>query len=653
MISFPSKAIVQVDVPECVIQSPQFVYNYFTSDEGVVLASDSSPYALGDNETLDSLNYFLFNKSNGQQALPRFNTFTVKLSINSTYGSSDITKTKLLPSDIKDIVFEEQISSRISTGLYFQETDAQGFIYSHLSASAVFSGVNLTESSLTESGKVLSEKLNPVTVDEKNQSILDMISNISAEGYELIGPDGGTIETNVLSNISGVRIGSSVSNILLKDIVSNTIEDPFSVFFDEMVATFDVASSRQENARLYSSAGSLSAGDYVFEANPVAVKKLSTNDILKKRSARPVGILIEKSEVSPSGDLKPMNPILIGDLGSRFTTLSKNFIDPQVRYGYTYIYKPRLVYAVQIEGVTSDATSGIENQATLFTILVAGRGSAVSINAEELVPPPPPYNPEFQINDETGKLVITWDFPPNPQRDIKYFQVFRRRSINEPFQLLGMHDFNNSLVRIPLREKVPRKRIIAQKVPLNVFEDSDFDRSKTQIYAITAVDAHGLTSNYSTQFEISFDRFKQRLVKKLVSRSGAPKVYPNFFLNSDTFVDSIKDSNSTRMRIFLDPEYYSVATARDKKVPPSLVIKTSDDFPSYTFDILNTDLQESRTLDIFTYDKIVEAVSGPSLVPSLQASTTGASRNTAGASPASAASSAAVAALAATEAASE
>jgi hypothetical protein len=107
------------------------------------------------------------------------------------------------------------------------------------------------------------------------------------------------------------------------------------------------------------------------------------------------------------------------------------------------------------------------------------------------------------------------------------------------------------------------------------------------------------------------------------------------------------------MRIFLDPEYYSVATARDKKVPPSLVIKTSDDFPSYTFDILNTDLQESRTLDIFTYDKIVEAVSGPSLVPSLQASTTGASRNTAGASPASAASSAAVAALAATEAASE
>ena len=175
MISFPSRAIVQVDVPECTIQSPQFVYNYFTADEGVALASDSSPYALGDNETLESLNYFLFNKSNGSQALPRFNTFTVKLGVNSPVGSSDITKTKLLPNDIKNIVFEEQISSKIATGLYFQETDAKSFIYSHLSASAVFSGVNLTQSSLTEGGKILNEKLNPVSVNEKNQSILELI----------------------------------------------------------------------------------------------------------------------------------------------------------------------------------------------------------------------------------------------------------------------------------------------------------------------------------------------------------------------------------------------------------------------------------------------------------------------------------------------
>jgi hypothetical protein len=652
MISFPSKAIVQVDVPECTIQSPQFVYNYFTADEGVALASDSSPYALGDNETLESLNYFLFNKSNGSQALPRFNTFTVKLGVNSPVGSSDITKTKLLPSDIKNIVFEEQISSKIATGLYFQETDAKSFIYSHLSASAVFSGVNLTQSSLTEGGKILNEKLNPVSVNEKNQSILDMISNIKAEGYELTGPDGGTIETNVLSNIAGVRVGSSISNVLLKDIVSNTAEDPFSVFFDEIVSTFDAAKNRQENARLYSSAGSLSAGDYVFEATPVEVKKItSTDNLLKKRSARPVGILIEKSEVSPSGDLKAMDPILIGDLGRNFTTLSKKFVDPQVRYGYTYVYKPRLVYAVQIEGVTADTTGGVENQPTLFTILVAGRGSAVSINAEELVPPPAPYNPEFQINDETGKLVITWDFPPNPQRDIKYFQVFRRNTTSEPFRLLGMHDFNNALVRIPLREKVPRKRIAVQKVPLNVFEDVEFDRSKTQIYAIAAVDAHGLTSNYSTQFEISFDRFKQKLVKKLVSRSGAPKVYPNFFLNSDTFADSVKDSNSTRMRIFLDPEYFMVSSERGKTI--SKIVKTSDDFPSYSFNFLNTDLQESSTLEIFTYDKIVDPVTGPTALPTLQIATREASRNTAGSSQVSAASSAAVAALAAAEAASE
>ena len=90
------------------------------------------------------------------------------------------------------------------------------------------------------------------------------------------------------------------------------------------------------------------------------------------------------------------------------------------------------------------------------------------------------------------------------------------------------------------------------------FRDLEFTRTSKYIYAIACVDARGFTSNYSAQFEVSFSVGENKLKTKLVSKKNAPKPYPNLYLRRDLFVDTMKDSGHSRLRIFFDPEYYDV-----------------------------------------------------------------------------------------------
>jgi hypothetical protein len=53
------------------------------------------------------------------------------------------------------------------------------------------------------------------------------------------------------------------------------------------------------------------------------------------------------------------------------------------------------------------------------------------------------------------------------------------------------------------------------------------------MYAICAIDAHGLSSGLSAQTEVSFIKTRNIIDLKAISRSGAPKHYPNFFIDPD------------------------------------------------------------------------------------------------------------------------
>jgi hypothetical protein len=102
----------------------------------------------------------------------------------------------------------------------------------------------------------------------------------------------------------------------------------------------------------------------------------------------------------------------------------------------------------------------------------------------------------------------------------------------------------------------------------------------------------------------------------------APKPYPNLYLSTDLFVDTMKSSAATRMRIFFDPEYYDLTRTTKELVPISskpgsgyeeVSVSTSENLiaDTYKLQIINLDLQNS---EIFTV-KISDTTGPPMSIP--------------------------------------
>lgn len=208
--------------------------------------------------------------------------------------------------------------------------------------------------------------------------------------------------------------------------------------------------------------------------------------------------------------------------------------------------------------------------------------------------------------------MITWTFPPNSQQDIKKFQVFRRRTIDEPFLLIKEYDFNDNVSPLPRRENPGPG--VSEKIrnPRSFYFDMDFvrqttdaNRSSSFIYAVCAVDAHELSSAYSEQFYVTFDPYRNKIVKTLVSHSGAPKPYPNMYLEGDTFIDAIIDEGHDRVRVYFNPEFFEIV---DDSGHTSSAFETDMTGGDYKFQFVNTTVQDSEILTVSVNDRRIQSV---------------------------------------------
>ena len=95
------------------------------------------------------------------------------------------------------------------------------------------------------------------------------------------------------------------------------------------------------------------------------------------------------------------------------------------------------------------------------------------------------------------------------------------------------YDFDQSIWKSPPLEDAVSKNITQMKFPQTSFVDTMYEPGERAIYTVACVDARGFTSNYGAQFEVYYDKFKNVLHKKLISREGAPKSYPNIYFNED------------------------------------------------------------------------------------------------------------------------
>jgi hypothetical protein len=240
------------------------------------------------------------------------------------------------------------------------------------------------------------------------------------------------------------------------------------------------------------------------------------------------------------------------------------------------------------------------NQNLLVSFLVGSKFThEVEVRTIEMVPPPPPA--DFNLSWDYGERALrcTWNLPVNPQQDIKYIQLFRRKSIADPFQLIKMWDFNDTNTVVPLAEYPLPELVVKTPSFVGFYLDREFSKDSKYIYAVAAVDAHGLTSNYSMQLSVAFDKFANVLVKKLISIAGAPKQYPNAYLNADTFVDTMKDSGHTTMRVVFNPEYLKLMKGDGTDLG---LLKTDRQNGFYRIQLINLDLQSQQTVDVTIED---------------------------------------------------
>jgi hypothetical protein len=300
--------------------------------------------------------------------------------------------------------------------------------------------------------------------------------------------------------------------------------------------------------------------------------------------------VIDKFEVNPDGSLTSFDPIIIENFAAT------KAVDTKIRYGARYKYQIRSIFQFVLPAIDDDSGK----IASLKTLISSRPSQPVYVLCTETEPPPPPNDMNFVWDYETDKLVLNWGFPVNKQRDIKQFQVFKRSSLKDPFELVKVYDFDDSDVRFRSNENPDPSIVEVIDSPISFWVDDAFFRTSTSIYALASIDAHGFTSNYSAQFQVSFDSFKNSIIKKLISHSGAPKPYPNMYVENELFVDSIKVSGKPSMKVVFNPEFYNAVNDKGKTIKN---VYTAQNGANYKIQILNLDNEGSDVVMISIDDR--------------------------------------------------
>ena len=583
--SLPSTKFAIVDVPEVTDLKVDFVYNFFTPDESVNESGLVPQKFIKDKTAVDFKQNFI-DSSNFNRFVPRYNKITWQ---PTHLGSGNQAQTKIsIKANLDKIYSEETFSAKQFCSVQFQDVNL-GDRYKFF--------IRRLAESFEEDDKVLSTiELAKLVNDSTSTNIS---SDVITKGLESFGESSGQyffdqktgrniVSPNSFEETSQTGFKAQINNKLLEKAIASTGVSPLSIHSSPFKKTLQAAKNITNKAIAESPSTFMDGKDYDFELRDfVDVEGIDTNGFVPQSNV--IGYIINKIETTSEGIVITHDPIVVE------SPFPNSTVDLKIKYGSTYEYSIQSVVLIKVQ-----AQDYTQNQIVAVSFLVSSKPSfQKKVICEEVVPPPAPADFNVEWDYKKNMPRISWNFPTNTQRDIKYFQVFKRDNIQSPFQLIKMYDFDDSVQSLELRETPDPRLIDKLSSPKNYYHDYKYtiDRlgnAPTVIYAVCAIDAHGFSSPYSVQFEVKFDRFKNKLIKKLISSSGAPKAYPNMQILTDTFVDSIRDSKHKSLKIVFTPEYLNVRDSKDN----DLELIKSGTGTSYRFQMINVDLQEQQVVDI-------------------------------------------------------
>ena len=561
--TYTSRPINTVDMPVPVKPRLAFHYNFFESNERV-------------NDTPPKLSRPLTALTPKELArkIPRYVSINwAKVYFDKKRSVEQASQPQFLELN-KDIITDESKILTDSSMLYFQDFDHLNRIGERFEASARMRGI------LSGSSTDIAAKLNVATSKSSDGDVIQRHLSIASQNRSLF------ISNDMLIEPANASAADQLAIIIDSDYASNASRDASSSPVISSAAVIRQNSKMMTTRSKKRSSKMPSEEELELELDSIEDLPVSSNPGASK--VQHLGYIIDRYEINTGDVIKKGKSIYISspNIGS--------YIDASIKYGIQYVYSIRTVAAFF---VTTVRDSG-DLQTSRF--LIASRPSTFSsVLTEEYIPPPPPADINFYWDYQRASLQVNWAFPTNPQLDIKKWQVFRRKSINEPFSLVAQLDFDDSVIKTPPKEIVDRSLIKLFKSSITFFIDPAFDKDSNFIYAVCSCDAHGMTSNYSSQYQVSFDRIKNKLKKIMISPLGAAKQYPNTYLKAELSLDSVKSANSEKMRIYFDPEYLRVNNRDGRDLH---FLKSDARGGVYRFMLLNTDRQLQANIDISIKD---------------------------------------------------
>jgi hypothetical protein len=576
--TYISRPVQIFDVP--IPEKPElgFVYNFFLKDERV-------------NETPPNLKTS-FNKLSErdiQQMIPRYITVSWKKATFDKIHATELQVDHSMIENNSNKIIDESNILQDFTMFYFQDMDFINRIGKRFESSAKMrgfvsgSGTDLAANLMMSRADSFSTSItsNGDTTELKNQGVvIQRYISAALQSRNFILKDGMLIEP---------------SDAAADDQIAMVVDNSYSLKSSRYSAFSPVSSAalafRKNTREMASKMKKRKDKMMNSDESDITFPSITQEKISSADNSFPkifhIGHVLERYEVG--------NQDVIGSKKIRYFTNPNvtSFVDLEVKYGAEYVYSVRSL-------IMMTATTVIDKEFYRSTFLITSRPSTFSsIIGEEHVPPPVPPDFNFHWDYQNASLQLNWSFPINKQRDIKGWQVFRRSSIKDPYSLIAYLDFDDSVIRSPMYETIDKSLIKRFESSTSFFIDNEFDKDSDYIYSICAVDAHGMTSNYSQQFRVKFDRIQNKIMKDLISQSGAPKQYPNMFLKRELSLDSVKSSKCSKMRVYFDPEYLKVTNNEGNDLQ-FLKMQTRNGL--YKIMMLNTDRQLQSNIDINILD---------------------------------------------------
>ena len=529
------------------------------------------------------------------------------------------------------------------SSVLFQDLDLDGKMFHLLSGSFIQMSANAGNSSTTLAPALNSHtsySLFDAAVSLANSNDdSDLSNNILVEaltGYisfaesvsgQLLD-ESGRLQTmkRTFDQARDLPLPAQINNKFIKSIMRTCVNDPLGLFSQEFAPLISHYTKVQNSAILNASSNvlNINSDDWSFDyvTNSQLITDIMTPDANTLTNFHYIGVGYLLTRVEYSLNIETgKHEIVDPDSQPRmfYVPPGKNsYNDIEVLFGNKYQYMVRHLALVFLPSFQSDSdgSGNIEAATQAGAIIASSPVRTDFVDAVDLTPPPPPSDFQLDWDFTYNALRLTWSLPVTTKKNIVKFQIFRRGSINDPLVLVKEYNFDpRPFVQMQSNQyfaENPMPGVVQfPPYPPQIFFDADFRTSSRAIYTMCAVSASSVSSVLTPQFEVYFDQKENRLVRNLISASGAQKSMPNRLIESEVFVDTMATSGFSQVRLFFDPEYLIVKDSSTLEGKSLRLLsynanspgQSDSDYPNkYRMNFYNADLQKSRPVDIILLD---------------------------------------------------